>query len=411
MFSRFVVEKLLVNLTLCSMLCVFTFNAQARPVCERSDSDSDGDGFGWENSATCLVAVTPATGPANSPADGSSSQSSGSTARALIPYCSNALSDPDGDGFGWENNASCVVAEFSLPAESSAPPVSAATGNGGLLAEEKVNLSLPACSHDRFDFNNDGFGWENSRSCTFKNAGDGGVSITDIILVTGQSNALGAQTAIFDPLSFNAELDSPVRRVYAFSQNGWGIAGLRQIWDRGWYPRGDITSLPANNFAFHFGKQLVRKEPDTVVGIIMVTAPGAGIEFWNSSGDFFATINARVSSALDALPGSPKVSGILWHQGETDFYGNDRYSDLLNNLIGNFRAQSWFANDGVFVCGETLNAPVNERLMRLNTDGDNRTGCVSSAGLESVGDDLHFDAPSLRILGDRYSDKYRSLPR
>lgn len=83
----------------------------------------------------------------------------------------------------------------------------------------------------------------------------------------------------------------------------------------------------------------------------------------------------------------------------------------LQQLIDNFRGRSWFASDGLFVCGETLNAPVNEQLRALNTDGDARTGFVSATGLESLGDEVHFNAASLRVLGSRYADKYRSMSR
>jgi len=279
------------------------------------------------------------------------------------------------------------------------------------LAEERVVLRVPACSDRRFDPDGDGFGWENSTSCTFRNAGDGGRSITDVVLVTGQSNALGAETSELDPNSYVPALDSPVERVYAYSENGWGIAGLQQIWDRGWYPRTDISGQPANNFAFHFGKSLVRYQPDTVVGIILITAPGAGIDRWNPAGDFFGEIDTRVRRALDSLPGNPKVRGVLWHQGESDFYSTDLYSQRLRQLIGNIRSRDWFANDGVFVCGETLNSPVNERLSALNSDGDSRTACASSNGLTSVGDDIHFNASSLRTLGARYAERYRSISR
>ena len=103
------------------------------------------------------------------------------------------------------------------------------------------------------------------------------------------------------------------------------------------------------------------------------------------------------------------MRGILWHQGETDFYSTDYYSDRLLRLIGNFRSQDWFADDGIFICGETLNSPANERLRALNTDADPRTGCVMANDLESIGDDIHFDAPSLRTLGRRYAEKYQAL--
>lgn len=56
--------------------------ALAAPTCSSAASDPDGDGWGWENNQSCKVA----------------------------PTCASAASDPDGDGWGWENNQSCMVA-------------------------------------------------------------------------------------------------------------------------------------------------------------------------------------------------------------------------------------------------------------------------------------------------------------
>ncbi|MEU4215632.1 GDSL-type esterase/lipase family protein [Actinoplanes sp. NPDC026623] len=71
------------------------------PYCVNgSSSDPDGDGWGWENNASCVVRGSKADPGA----------SSGGTAPNGYPYCANgSSSDPDGDGWGWENNASCVV--------------------------------------------------------------------------------------------------------------------------------------------------------------------------------------------------------------------------------------------------------------------------------------------------------------
>jgi len=52
------------------------------PMCRDPSSDPDGDGWGWENGKSCKV--------------------------SSFPFCKSA-SDPDGDGWGWENGKSCVV--------------------------------------------------------------------------------------------------------------------------------------------------------------------------------------------------------------------------------------------------------------------------------------------------------------
>jgi len=65
------------------------------PTCVNgAASDSDGDGFGFENNETCLVNSVPS--------------------EPGFPACVNgAASDPDGDGFGFENNETCLVSSSS----------------------------------------------------------------------------------------------------------------------------------------------------------------------------------------------------------------------------------------------------------------------------------------------------------
>ncbi|MFI0724155.1 cellulase family glycosylhydrolase [Streptomyces sp. NPDC021224] len=70
------------------------------PYCVNGGAtDPDGDGWGWENNRSCVVRGGPADGAANP-----------GTAPNGYPYCVNGgATDPDGDGWGWENNRSCVV--------------------------------------------------------------------------------------------------------------------------------------------------------------------------------------------------------------------------------------------------------------------------------------------------------------
>ena len=109
---------------------VFTpYSFAALPACNSSDSDIDGDGYGWENNTSCLVVETTAA-----------------SSSSAFPTCANPASDPDGDGFGWENNASCQVAATS----TESTPASSA---------------MPDCALTASDPDGDGFGWENNASC------------------------------------------------------------------------------------------------------------------------------------------------------------------------------------------------------------------------------------------------------
>ena len=275
--------------------------------------------------------------------------------------------------------------------------------------------------------------------------------ITDLILVTGQSNVRGSQSE-YDP-----SLDAPHPRVLAFtttrvanaysSGGTWQQADLHQAWDvDGWHPGNDslndATRPPYNNFAFHFARTLAESDPDKVVGIVIASAPGEGIQHWDAGGDFagplfpngvtFAqAVETQALAALNAQGIKATFDAVLWHQGETDWqiegtsdvdvlahFQNDPnynpardktyYPDKLDALIDRLRTRNWFSNGKPFICGETKRAPVNQRLMDLNTDGDPWTGCVMGSDL-GTRDGTHFNAAALRTLGQRYADKYLEM--
>lgn len=229
--------------------------------------------------------------------------------------------------------------------------------------------------------------------------------ITDLILVTGQSNALGTQT------QYDDSLDVPHQRAFAFTNAGWRQADLHQVWDRNWFPGKNNVEAPSNNFAFHMARNTAIKDSARVVGFILVTDPGQRIENWQLNGAFWQTIEARVLDAINQLPHKIQLDGILWHQGESNA-GESDYHQKLDQLIANFRTQSWFSANKPFICGETATYhSINQQLMALNNNGDHWTGCVQSNGLTTQPDGFHFDAAGLRELGRRYADKYLEMTR
>ncbi len=112
------------------------------PVCSSADADVDGDGWGWENFASCIVS------------SGSAAQTPSGTNGA--PVCATADSDPDGDGWGWENNRSCRV---QAGTNSSANNTTASANTSSNSNE------VPVCAAIAADDNGDGWGFENGRSC------------------------------------------------------------------------------------------------------------------------------------------------------------------------------------------------------------------------------------------------------
>ncbi|HWO13635.1 MAG TPA: carbohydrate-binding domain-containing protein [Polyangiaceae bacterium] len=87
------------------------------PYCVSAASDPDKDGWGWENNMSCIVQISSTS----------------------YPTCASAASDPDGDGWGWENNRSCIV--------------------------QTASSGYPYCASAASDPDGDGWGWESNRSC------------------------------------------------------------------------------------------------------------------------------------------------------------------------------------------------------------------------------------------------------
>ena len=163
------------------------------------------------------------------------------------------------------------------------------------------------------------------------------------------------------------------------------------------------------------------------------SAPGEGIQHWDANSAFSQTVESKVLAALSAQGVKSKIDGIIWHQGETDWQFNgtsdvdataDERSDptyyptKLNALINRYRNESWFDANKPFICGETKQAPVNDRLTALNSDNDPWTACVTGSDLPTKEQDLqatppklgtHFNAAGLRELGQRYGTKYLEM--
>ena len=103
--------------------------------------------------------------------------------------------------------------------------------------------------------------------------------INHLVVVTGQSNVEAPDT------SFDPHLDHPDPRVFAYTDNGWQVADLHQVWDENAHPGNhsltDPTKSPNNNFVFHFGKSLAQIDSNAVVGFIVLAAPGKGIAHWD----------------------------------------------------------------------------------------------------------------------------------
>ncbi len=118
--------------------------ANGMNYCGGSGADADGDGFGWENKASCIIAGSKADKNPNCASSASDPDGDGwgwenEASCLIVTHCTAAAPDPDGDGYGWENNSSCVVV--------------------------KPTGKFPSCTNAASDPDGDGYGWENNKTC------------------------------------------------------------------------------------------------------------------------------------------------------------------------------------------------------------------------------------------------------
>ena len=110
------------------------------PECEDGSSDPDGDGWGYENKQSCRVVSFPNCKNKDSDPDGDGWGWEGDYSCRVFEYpiCEDPSSDPDGDGWGFENNQSCKVKKDPICEDCSSDP----DGDGWGGHQQTKNLSI-----------------------------------------------------------------------------------------------------------------------------------------------------------------------------------------------------------------------------------------------------------------------------
>lgn len=182
----------------------------------------------------------------------------------------------------------------------------------------------------------------------------------------------------------------------------------------------DKPSLAGISLAVSFADEYSKKF-DVDAGLIPCAEGGTSLDDWSVGGQLygnavFQTLLARRAS---------EVKGLLWHQGENDSDNEtaaQTYAFRFVKMITALRKECAL-EDAPVIMGELgsflaeLPAQqcryfplVNKALAEIaaSTPG---FALANAAGLTSNGDNLHFDAKSLREFGRRYFQKYLEISR
>lgn len=367
--------------TVCLLLSQSLY-AQTHPSCLSVLSDSDGDGWGWEFNRSCIVDETSAIDALCVDTDGDGYGWNGFETCLMESGPSNSDTscvDSDGDGYGWNGTETCLI---ESTVESTAPVIPLPDGG------------------ECVDPDGDGFGWDGTSTCVV----DLLAGVTDVVLMMGQSNALGEDTNVD-----SADLDAIDENIVAWTQfDGWQVADLcSQIWQKGWFPwRGGVCS---NHPAFQIAKGIVAADPARKVAIIPTGVAGKPISWWDDGAVAYELASDQVTNALAALPGHTEVSLVAWSQGEANHGAEDVWYDKLTDLISRMRSEAWMdSQETVFIAQETKDSSVNTRLPSFDSDNDALTAWIPASDLTTK-DGVHWSAPALRTLGGRYAATYLSL--
>ena len=171
-----------------------------------------------------------------------------------------------------------------------------------------------------------------------------------------------------------------------------------------------------------FAARVLDVEPAVTVGLIPAAVGGSPIDTWQPGVFYEPTKShpwddaiARAQVAMQA----GTLKAILWHQGESDSTAElaPAYEAKLHDLIARFRT-TLATPDVPFIVGQLGRFPdaswddarrMVDAAHRALPNKVPRTAFVSSEGLVHGGDTVHFDAASLRELGQRYAEAYASL--
>ena len=163
---------------------------------------------------------------------------------------------------------------------------------------------------------------------------------------------------------------------------------------------------------------------DTDVGLIPCADGGTLVSQWQPGEILYdhALFQAKLAQRTST------IAGVLWHQGESDCREEHwpYYEERCINVFESLRKDLKLSDDIPFIIGGlgdflTKKSEMSEQFFYLvnyqKVDSslqnlamnNNYIGYVSARGLNCNPDYLHFDAKSLRILGNRYFDKFKEM--
>jgi hypothetical protein len=210
-----------------------------------------------------------------------------------------------------------------------------------------------------------------------------------VYLLIGQSNMAGRAPIAKDETS-------DIARCY--------LLNSKDLWESAKNPLNRYSTIRKGlgmqklNPGYSFSKKMLEKDKGISIGLVVNAKGGSSIKQWSKESKFYKEAIRRTKAALK----KGTLKGVLWHQGESDSK-DAQYLSKLKLLIMNLRSDLAIP-DLPFVAGQVNNVPlINDQIAKL-PETTNSTSFVSSEGLKAM-DRWHFDAKSMKLLGQRYAEE------
>jgi len=228
-----------------------------------------------------------------------------------------------------------------------------------------------------------------------------------LFILAGQSNMAGRG-------KLDDESRQPNPRIFSLNKDGqWQPAIDPLHWDK---------PAAGTGIGKPFAEIVAAKYPGISIGLIPTACGGSPISTWRAGASWEQTKSHPYDDAIARAKRAMQdgtLKGILWHQGESDSnpHSAPEHEKRLEELITRFRTEL-NAPDLPFIIGqlgrfpavpwtadrETVNAAQQAVASKMKN-----VRFVPAEGLNSIGDNLHFDTPTLRTFAKGYADAYLQI--
>jgi hypothetical protein len=230
-----------------------------------------------------------------------------------------------------------------------------------------------------------------------------------VFVLYGQSNMAGGIKERFGG-TLTEEEKTPVPHVLQVRFH------TKRFRDAGWFPAvHPLHIIPGRPRSFGLGlpfaKEYLKRNPGVTVGLLPCAYGGKRMDLLKAGSGLCNAVVAKCRFAQE----TGTIKGVLWHQGESDAFNEDRcavYEERLHEMIAALRRDIG-EPDLPFISGEisVRNYPKDNPVQAANRALPQKvknTGWVRTDDLtfcDGPNKNVHFDRKSLVKMAHRYCDE------